>query len=501
MTFQWLKLNLTVSRLLPLMIFFPFAVFSFTLDKHEAERFARHLFWQRDSLPFWFDSASLRSAHRLGIEYEAVDYKNLIAYDVEDTIKALVKNRQINYAVTVDSLDKEYSIVTISYDLASLQNRYYFRGNRCVSPLVYLTRNWKVVESKYFRFFLSDSSLTNAYCMERLDLFVKQMAALLALPDIDIARLQKNKIYYYLCRNEDEIENLTGFRARGMYNLAYDALVTTYPDHLHELTHLLINFKLHRLPLYTHPLLQEGFAVAYGGRGGLESGVLLSLGSFLYRSQTVELSTLLNKPDFDQLDPSITYPAAGLYNKFLVEAMGMKSYLNLYRTHSGASDAHSVLQIAPDELVGDTVWQRYIRKSADNQVIMLDSGVGDSRVIFDDKLSRVSEDGAWYHFLLSDSLLVPSMTPFPDFRSVKFSELFPGKEYHGEMYLIRTSREEITVYNLLTDNLIASYAQSFSIPPMEVPRSGGKFSFSVKKEVFDEPIEQLLRKHKQIIEN
>lgn len=475
----------------------PITVFSHTLDRHDAERFGKDLLWNRSSLKSWFAAASLKASHRLGIEYEGVDYKNLIGYDVDDTVETMVRNKHLEYSVAIDSLNQDYALVTLTFDKIDRRNQFYFKGSRCISPLTYLTRNWKIIESKHFRFFISDSSLFNTYCIERLELYVERMAALLTFPDKEMQRLQRKKIYYYLCRDEDEIEQITGFRARGIYNLAYDAVITTFPNHYHELTHLLINYRLHHLPLYTSPFLQEGFAVAYGGRGGMESGVLLSLGSFLYRSRSVEPLALLHKSDFEQLDPSLSYPAAGLYNKFLVETMGIKSYLQLYRAHCGSIEDNAVLQIKSDELVNDSSWQLYIRESVQNQAITIESTSNDARVIFEDQFSKVSEDSMQYYFLLSDYLLLPSNVAFPAFRSTEFHEIFPNRKYKGEMYLIRAAHEEISVYNLLTDNLIASYAEAFAIPPIKVPKLGDRYSFSIKKGVFDEPIGGLLRDVKQ----
>lgn len=485
-----------IKFILFFFLLIPITVFSHTLDKRDAEKFAKDLLWHRSSLQSWFDTTDLAESHRLGIVYEGVDYKNLIAYDVDDTVKRMVQNQSLEYSVTVDSLDQDISLVTLIFSTIDQKNQFYFKGKRCISPLAYVTRNWMEIESKHFKFFISDSTLFNAYCIEKLELYVGQMAIRLGMSDKEVQRLQKNKIYYYLCRDEDEIERLTGFRARGMYNLAYDAVITTFPTHYHELTHLLMNYRLQHLPLYTHPFLQEGFAVAYGGRGGTESGVLLSIGNFLYRSETVDLAACLNKKDFEQLDPSLSYPASGLYNRFLIETIGIQSYLKLYRAHSGSAGDNVTVQIASNELPDDSRWQLYIRTSSQNQLITLDSISNHDRVIFEDQFSRVSEDSMQYHFLLFDSLLLPSTITFPTFRSREFSELFPGKIYHGEKYLIRATHEEISVYNLLTNNLIANYVESFTIPPLSVPQSGNRYSFSIKKNVFDEPIGSLLNTNK-----
>jgi len=462
------------------------------LGRRDADRFVRDLLWQRDSLASWFDPAGLASSHRFGIVYEGVDHKILIACDVGDSVRGRISREPPGYSLALDTVDERHALLTLTLDRFGVKNRYYFEGNRCVSTLAYLARKWSVVGSDFFRFHLGDSSRFNTYCIAQLESFVRRMAGELQLTDQDLRTLRDQKIDYYLCRDESEIERLTGYRARGMYNLAYDAIVSTYPAHFHELTHLLVNFKLRRLPLYTHPFLQEGVAVACGGRGGMEPGVLLSLGSFLFRSGFVDDSTLLDKKEFGQLDASLTYPASALYTRYLIGTMGMGKYLELYRTHSGVAGDPAVTRITADELGGDSAWQSYVRMSASNEAIAIDHAPVDARLVLEDPTTRVTEDSARYYFQLSGSVLVPSEEVFPTYRSRKFEELFPGKTYRGEKYLIRVNEEEVAVYNLFTDNLLASYAASFTIPPKQVPRSGGRFSFSIEKRLFDEPIKQIV---------
>ncbi len=470
----------------------PFCAFSQTLEKQEAEKFVRDLVWRRDSLAYWFDQSGVRTARRLGIEYEGVEYKNLIGYDIDDSVRAMVRTRGLGHSMTIDSLDDGCALVTISYDGLQGSWRFYFKGNRCMSPLDYLTRGWKTFESDHFRFVVSDSSLFNPYCSGELEAFVHRMAEMLSFREEEMRTLKREKIYYYLCRDEDEIEKLTGFRTRGICNLAYDAVASVFPAHLHELTHLLVNFKLRSLPLFTHPFLQEGLAVAFGGRGGMAPGVLKSMGRFLYASGLADLPALLNKGEFEQLDASISYPASGLYNMFLIETRGMQSYLALYRRHSGAAGDRAAVQIDPDELASDPAWKLYLKKSTKAEVILLEDQTNHARSLYADTSASVSEDTNGYHFLLRDFLLLPPRGSLRGLRSKKFEEYFPGREYRGEKYLVRAKQDEISVYNLLTDDLIASYAAAFAMPPARVRLVEGKYAFSIWKGVFEEPLGPLL---------
>ena len=163
------------------------------------------------------------------------------------------------------------------------------------------------------------------------------MIKLLQISDDRMNLLQKEKINYILCKDQNEIKKISGFDTRGIYILAYDEVITTFNTHYHELSHLLMNFKLQNLPLYTLPFFQEGFAVAVGGRGGIGRNILLNIGYFLEKSGYLKFNAILSKEDFMSENASMTYPAAGLYNYFLISNYGINSYINLYLKYSGTS--------------------------------------------------------------------------------------------------------------------------------------------------------------------
>jgi len=61
----------------------------------------------------------------------------------------------------------------------------------------------------------------------------------------------------------------------------------------------------------------------------------------------------------------------------------------------------------------------------------------------------------------------------PIFKSKAFRDALPDKIYGGEEYLVRATADDISVYNLFSNNLIASYAASFVQPPKQVLSSLG----------------------------
>ena len=56
---------------------------------------------------------------------------------------------------------------------------------------------------------------------------------------------------------------------------------------------------------------------------------------------------------------------------------------------------------------------------------------------------------------------------------------------------MQASSEEVSVYNLYTDNLTAKYVTAFSDPPLPLSRVGSFWIFDVRSSAFDEPLEQL----------
>lgn len=453
------------------------------LRPNDAASFVRALIREPGKTAGWIDGESNRMAQRLQIEYEGVPVKSLIGYDLDDSVKNLIKAGRLDYAVSIDSLDSTVSRLVLK--VGGQTHLFYFRSSKIISPLAYLTTAWTHIESDHFRFHLSDSTLFNAYCIARLEQFLVSTARMLGLNDAEMRRLQTEKVDYYLCRDEDEIERLTGFRVRGMYNLAFDAIVTTFSTHFHELAHLLMNYKLSRLPLYTHPFLQEGFAAGVGGRGGIDADVLLSLGDFLWRSQSIDLPTLLSREAFDQTDASITYPAAGLFNRFLLHRMGAEQYLLLYRRHSGRAGDSAVGEIFTGEVGADSEWQAFLSAGSHTNAISLGELSTPDTDVYEDRTSRIGRGVNGYSFLLSGVVLLGKDSTNRAFMSKTFRELFPDSIYGGQKFLIRARDEEISVYNLLTNTLVGNYAASFSIPPTNVPRIGERFSFRIRKDAFD----------------
>ncbi len=91
-----------------------------------------------------------------------------------------------------------------------------------------MTRDWHRAESEHFAFFVSDEALFNDYCIDNLERFFDTAAGVLTFDDDELERIEREKIYYFLCRDQEEIKLLAGFHARGMFIVAYDFVVTNF---------------------------------------------------------------------------------------------------------------------------------------------------------------------------------------------------------------------------------------------------------------------------------
>jgi hypothetical protein len=461
------------------------------LARDQAESFIRALI-ANDDLPGFVDQFELEISGRLGIEYEGVDNKFLISYDIEDSIRNSIKRNELDYAIDVVDLEHDYSRIVFSIPQLSYQREFYFKDQRYISPISYYTRDWKRLESKHFRFLISDTTLFNSHCVDNLENYFLEIARVLDFGDRKLKEVQGQKIYYLLCKDQEEIELLTGFQTRGMYNLAYDFVISTFNAHYHELLHLLMNLKLQRLPLHTHPFFQEGFAVAFGGRGGKEPEVILGLGVFLYNSKMVDYSSLLSKRDFCQVNASLSYPVCGLYSKFLVEQIGIEEYSQLYLEYSGSADEVEKMTIDEKELPETVAWHEFIDDYSQRKAVDFADSEIQAQLIYDGASARVFEDSLSYYFNLRDTLLIGADTSFREYQSRKFHDVFKTREYQGEKYLILADSNEISIYNLFTNNVVANYVSAFSDSHSPVPCENGWYHFRVSKCVFGAELRNVL---------
>ena len=298
---------------------FFFFVFSSGLvySQSAAEKFFDALIHDRPEIVEYVDQKELAKSERLGIKYDGFKSKVLIGYELPDEIKAGIKSSKFKYEIKEQSLADTYTEVIFNVPAANYSRKYYF-DNGFVTNSTYTSWLWQKEESKYFRFRIEEPKYFNEYCIKRLDDFVDMIADTLHFTISEKRILQKEKIGYIFCKDENTVEKITGFKAKGMAMLGSDEVVTSYQTHFHEVAHILINYKLKKLGLYTLPFFMEGFAVAVGGRGGMAPRVVTDLGYYLQKSGILTYDSILTNDGFYNNDASMSYAVAGLYNSFLL---------------------------------------------------------------------------------------------------------------------------------------------------------------------------------------
>lgn len=423
-------------------------------------------------------------ADRFGISYYEVANKFFIANEFPKV------DEKIKYDIKIKDLENNYSLLNITFPSIQLTRDYYLKDSFILSKPFYYSRNWKTKESDHFKFIISDETLFNDYSIDQLEMFIEKMFNELNFSEVQKNEIKQKKIYYFLCKDESEIQKVTGFATRGMYILAQDYVVTTYNTHYHELVHFLINYKLKALPLYTHPFLQEGLAVAFGGRGGLQAHTIIETAVFLVSSSFANYSELLSRKDFMSTDASISYPISGLYVDFLIKQIGIEGFMKLYKKYSASKDLSLIDAIDKIELRSEENWNLFVDSLADKNSIKVKdrADLKDLTLITKNENCEIYDGENEYFFRVKDTLLIGTSDKIPNYQSKLFAEHLPQRKYNSEKYLIIANRNEISVYNLYSNNLIGKYVASFSIPPKAINENDGFYEFVIKKDLFDEKL-------------
>lgn len=466
----------------------------FTLkDNKEDQRpgigqITRLLVTEGDSLAEIVHPAALQLSQRLGITYKGARHKAMIQQELPARLKAAHQRGTLQHVI--EPLEDGFSRLCYTNDQAD-STIYYLQDGLLSSPLFYHTRNWPVREAGYFRFILSDENLLTENAITQLNAFVEECAGILEIDRQALAELKEQKIHYILCSGPEEIEQLTGFRIRGTYILAYDQIVSSFNSHTHEVAHLLINYRLRNLPLYTHPFLQEGFACAVGGRGGKSARIINNLGAFLQLSKFMDYKELLKIGDFKNLDASLSYPLSGIYNLFLLDTLGVEKYLELYRSKSSSVaqliGRHFQARELPDSSAFAGFAGRYLNHAA--QVIPYRPKRLTETLVAGD-WGSVAQNDSFYLFNLRRSLRLLPPAPQKDFISIEYREIFPDIEYSGEEYVLEVKNAEVKLFNFYTMKLEAFYSKGLALNTFDVRQENDDYNFAIRRDVFPIPFEQ-----------
>lgn len=250
-----------------------------------------------------------------------------------------------------------------------------------------------------------------------------------------------------------------------------------------------MNLKIKNNKLYTSQLLLEGFAVALGGRGGKEPNVILNMGKYLVESGFANYNELLSRDEFYSQNASISYPVAGLYAKFLIENQGIENFVKLYKKYSSVNT--NIKKISKDDLPNELEWKEFLKGSDLNSIAVDEINFDEFKnIVVDESSINVKENENHYLIRLKEVVGLKGLLKKGKYTSKLFKELLPNKNYNGEQYLFMANENEISIYNLYTNNLIAKYVSGFTKDQMKVNKKEGYYSFLVDKILFDNSLSE-----------
>lgn len=385
-------------------------------------------------------------------------------------------------------------------------------GWRLCSSLYAETREWKVISKDYLRIHYADSCLVNNYAIDKANESIETTCKILGLSADKMIQLKKAKIDYYLT-DERQTKLLTGFDTKGMANLQYDAIITQYLPHPHELVHLLINYDLQKLPLYTAPFIQEGLAVYLGGHWGKSALVIFYFGEINLALEMAKLSDMLTYSGFHGQvgNQDIAYAYAGLLSKYLIEKYGIDKYKQLYRELSGSNIqamaySESDIKAVIENRYG-AVWADLEKGVTEMAKQYEYCGIKPVRIaswegppMINDSLFSVylSMNGDTCHFIIKVKrdfakgtiLLRLRNGKFEEsYRSRLFAEQMPSMPYNGEIYGIQFSPDEAGLYDYRTNTMLAKYVMGFSPSPDYWDQRTKTITFSLDKRLLDGEIQ------------
>jgi hypothetical protein len=460
----------------------------------------------------WTESALERSS-RFGIEYTGVPLKIDCASPIVCNFEKM-RNflqppvKRVTELSGKDFVRLEYSAIV---DGQLVEHFYYalFDGDFywLTYPQDYYCRSWPVVESKYFRIHVHPDvrKYLNPAVLDEADRFVDRIADSLGVSETDFKAFPEKKIEYFFCNSDETIENITGTRIKGTFDLSSNDIISTFFPYYQEVARLLVNYKLRHLPISTHPLLREGLALYYGGRWGTAPAALMDLGGFLCREKVVAIDSLLTVKEFDDHAASdIAYPVAGLFTAYLLDKIGHSQYMDLYLALSGGIEAmqslsDSAVQQALLKACNVSTWKallddfnQFIAKRSSAQAVMMPGGIDDGSSLVQKDGLEVAGDAEWLAFEFSTNSSQPptgNLLFGLDERlsggyTVMFDEQYQGKQpFDGYRFGVRFDHNEAGLYDYASNQVIAKYIWGMSPSDDYYDSKQNKITIKLKKDL------------------
>ncbi|MBN2830529.1 MAG: hypothetical protein JXR56_09445 [Candidatus Cloacimonetes bacterium] len=346
---------------------------------------------------------------------------------------------------------------------------FYISENNVLSRVDYHTRSWQQLDSQYLTYHFPADSPIPQEAMQILDKRIETFFTYFPEQNHELDSLRVNKLDYFYCPDSDTIERLTSYKTRGIYLLNQDYVISTYPAHFHEVTHFLINYYLKSNELFTHTFLQEGLAVAIGGRGGLSTEALMDAGKFLIDTGMVNYSDYNDVAMFSAEHASLSYPVAGLLTRVMLNHYKPEEYIALYRKYSNSTGSFS--NIRELDWLTKGVIDEYVKDNSFRTIFFSCDEQG-YRNIYSSETLKISVSKEMLQFKGKGNINF-------DFKEHSLNESENGR------YSLKCSDEEITLTDNLLDEIICSWSINFILSDEKIPLADGYYQFFMKKAVFN----------------
>ena len=438
----------------------------------------------------WMPEALERSG-RFGISYPGVALKvdavSPLIQHLEEKQSSPILPVKSYEQLTSEEAGTWYKMEYSEIFGAELERHHYYAQERgdwfwLGYPQDFYAAGWPVVETEYLRIHVHPDveNFLNGAVLAATDRFIRAMADTLELDSDKLDEMADLKIEYFYLPSESMFQEITGYRGKGMLDLASNDIISSTFPHFHEMTHLLVNIRLGEVPVYTLPLFREGLAVRYGGRWGKKASALLDLAVFLHREEFVVLDSLLTMDGFNSgATADLVYPLAGLFSAFVIDERGLDDYFEAYRQLSGPNDSLRALtreqvQTVICETCSFDSWddarerfEKYMNNRLSDHIGAQPGQLKNGKALFATDNVRVTADDDWRGFVFSydTTMRAPSgnfLFARDDGLDGKLSSMFEAhyegvEDFSGYRYGVRFDKNEAGLYDYVTNELLAKY--------------------------------------------
>jgi len=444
-----------------------------------------------ESATMFWDENDLSMSDRLGIKLAhgeiKVDCKSPILADKSDILQHAGYTLGSQVRLPDGAVRWKVRSNIIEPGSKNRFNYYYYAVKKdanywLISPYSHYSAGWKVIDSKYFKFFMHPNADNkfNEFAASALDQYVDHLAQKLELGVERLKIIEQNKIYYYLCPNEIEVRKITGYLTEYYYDQSVDAVTSNGLSAYPAVAEQMLNMKLGSIDFQTAPFLKYGLATMLGGQTNRSPEVILDFGDYLMDYMIVELDSVIL---FDRLKDStgmweINSPILACFSEYLFDNYGIDKTLELYRILSGDITFIESLTIESiKKMLSESVglewsqlvdnFEKYLNDYSQGKA-GISPGISNhkmNQVLVDEKGVKLNSDSDFIQiecFLnLPDSeyvdILFDRVEFPPNYVSRLYREQIGGKNIEGFRYCLRVDKNEIGLYDYGSNRILAKF--------------------------------------------